>query len=146
MAEIKRPGEYGHNNEDKAFTDSDAVRGGGRVVADRAALYALASKSDQLKQRVTRVWLASEAVTLVLIDATKIDEAAGWEEDASGLSFTPLLASELDTDKADFAGLALRPLLIKIINALGEGTSGETLTILDVQGDDAVSITLVTAS
>ena len=39
-----------------------------------------------------------------------------------GTAFVPLLASELNNDKSAYAGLALRPLLVKLINALGTGT------------------------
>lgn len=35
--------------------------------------------------------------------------------------FLPLLASELNADKVGYAGLALRPLLIKLVNAIGTG-------------------------
>jgi hypothetical protein len=46
-----------------------------------------------------------------------------WQEVVDASSFTALLASELGAGKADYAGLALRPLLIKIIGALGTGTT-----------------------
>jgi hypothetical protein len=36
-------------------------------------------------------------------------------------TFTPLLATELNANKADYANLALHPLLIKLVNAQGAG-------------------------
>ena len=59
--EVGRAGEYGHNNADKSFVDSDFVRGGARSVTNLTELYALSSKSDQLKERATIVWVASES-------------------------------------------------------------------------------------
>lgn len=82
---ILRPDEYKHQNPDLAFTDSDSVRGGARVVANRAALYALASKADQLKQDVTVVRIKADAdnggasTQVLLVDITKINSTAGWQ-------------------------------------------------------------------
>lgn len=82
---ITRPDEYKHTNPDLAIADSDGVRGGRRAVADRAALYALSVKADQLKQDVTVVRVKADsdngnaATDLLLIDASKIGQAAGWQ-------------------------------------------------------------------
>ena len=78
---INRPDIYQHNNPDNAIADSDFVRGGGRVVPDLPGLYALSSKSDQLKVRVTRVWVTGLSSYYVLVDASNIGNAAGWLAD-----------------------------------------------------------------
>lgn len=75
---LKYPDEIKHNNPDYAIVDAEFVRGGGRVVDDLTALYALSTKADQLKVRVTRVWVTSEAKYYVLVDNTKINQSAGW--------------------------------------------------------------------
>jgi hypothetical protein len=49
-----------------------------------------------------------------------------WQEVVSADSFTPILPIELDAAKASYAGMALRPLLIKIIGALGTATTVTT--------------------
>jgi hypothetical protein len=46
-----------------------------------------------------------------------------WQEVVSADSFTFLLASELSTSKKAYAGLALRPLLIKLIEELNTGST-----------------------
>lgn len=87
---VNKPDAYQHNNPDLAFVDADFVRGGGRVVSDLTALYALSTKADQLKVRVTRVWVTSEAKYYVLVDNTKINQSAGWTiETTGGGSGTP---------------------------------------------------------
>lgn len=92
---IKRPDLYEHQNPDLAIVDSDGVRGGRRVATDRAALYALASKADQLKEQVTVVRVLSEGLNLRLVDATQIGSAAGWEPESSGTGGTPYNDAEL---------------------------------------------------
>jgi hypothetical protein len=51
-----------------------------------------------------------------------------WQEVVSADSFTALLPTELDAGKGAYAGLALRPLLIKIVGALGTATTITTTT------------------
>jgi hypothetical protein len=46
-----------------------------------------------------------------------------WQEVVDNSSFTPLLASELNPGKSAYAGLALRPLLIALVNGIGTGTT-----------------------
>ena len=77
---IKKIAEYEHGNANLAFADSDFVRGGGRVVADLNALYQLSSKSDQLKQDVTIVFVTSENAFYVLSDDGNIGNATGWTD------------------------------------------------------------------
>lgn len=84
--EVGRAGEYGHNNADKSFVDSDFVRGGARSVDNLTALYALSSKSDQLKERATIVWVDSESKYYTLKDKANIHNVAGWEVFSSGTS------------------------------------------------------------
>lgn len=80
---ILRPDLYSHNNPDLAFVDSNSVRGGNRTVADLTALYALSSKSDQLKQYVTRVFVQSNSKWYTLIDINNIGNSLGWAVDAA---------------------------------------------------------------
>ena len=75
---IKRPDLYEHNNPDLAFVDSTFVRGGTRAVANLTALYALSSKVDQLAERITRVWVASEAKYYVLTNISSVGSSGGW--------------------------------------------------------------------
>jgi hypothetical protein len=49
-----------------------------------------------------------------------------WQEVVSADSFTPLLASELNPGKGAYAGLALRPLLIALVNGIGTATTVTT--------------------
>lgn len=83
---ITRPDEYGHQNPDEAFVDGDHVRGGRRAATDRQDLYALASKADQLKVNVTivRILVDDEhggaTTEVLLVDAARIGEAAGWQD------------------------------------------------------------------
>lgn len=73
-AEITRPGEMGHGNANKAFTDSDAVRGGSRRVAALVNLTdaTMVAKVDQLKDKVTLVWVDAESGYYRLKDITKV--------------------------------------------------------------------------
>lgn len=86
---VGKPDEYQHNNEDRAYVDSDFVRGGGRYVPDRAALYALAAKADQLKEHVSVVRVLQDAdngglkTKVVLVDLANAGNARGWELDGS---------------------------------------------------------------
>lgn len=87
---IKRPDIYEHNNPNLAIVDSDFVRGGGRVVANLTELYALANKIDQLKERVTKVYVISEEITYVLVNKSDITggvfNSTAWEEESGGMS------------------------------------------------------------
>jgi hypothetical protein len=96
---IRRPDEYGHNNPDYAIADSDSVRGGGRVVADLAALYALSSKTDQLKVRVTRVWVTAEGKYYVLKDIANVGNSNGWEIEVTGGGSTIIYSTDIEADK-----------------------------------------------
>jgi hypothetical protein len=101
---IKRPDIYEHNNPVLAIVDSDFLRGGGRVVADLTALYALSSNSDQLKERVTKVWVTAESAYYILIDDTNIGNSNGWEEETGGATawgtITGTLSSQTDLQSA----------------------------------------------
>ena len=79
--QIGRAGEYGHNNSEKAFIDSDFVRGGIRKVADDSGLTGLSSSSDQLKQDVTIVYHEADDKFYLLTDDTNINSKAnGWTD------------------------------------------------------------------
>jgi hypothetical protein len=100
---IKRPDIYEHNNPVLSIADSDFVRGGGRVVADLTALYALSSNSDQLKERVTKVYVTSETAYYILIDDANIGNSNGWLEESSSTawgSITGTLSSQTDLQTA----------------------------------------------
>lgn len=81
---IKRPDIYENNNPVFPIADSDFVKGGGRVVADLTALYGLSDRPNQLKQRVTRVYVTAEAAYYILIDESNIGSPTGWEIDTGG--------------------------------------------------------------
>jgi hypothetical protein len=87
---INRPDEYKHQNPDLAIADSDGVRGGRRTVPDRAALYALASKADQLKENVTIVRIRADGengggpTEVLLVDDANIGSSAGWQLYSTG--------------------------------------------------------------
>lgn len=85
---ILRPDIYEHNNPNNAFVDSDFVRGGGRVVANLAALYNLNTKTDQLKERVTRVWVSSANAYYILTSMTNVGNSNGWTIDSASSSGT----------------------------------------------------------
>lgn len=86
---VNKPDEYQHNNPNLAFVDADFIRGGGRVVDDLTALYALSTKADQLKVRVTRVWVTAEAKYYVLKDMANVANTNGWEVESTGGEFEP---------------------------------------------------------
>lgn len=117
---VKKADEYGHNNEDNAFVDGDFVRGGPRKAVDRAALYALVTKADQLKQHVTEVRVLSDAehngatTKLLLVDDTNIGNVAGWElVEAGGPSTGPAYtAAALATSEP---GFRLSPALAALV-------------------------------
>jgi hypothetical protein len=100
---IKRPDIYEHNNPVLAIVDSDFLRGGGRVVADLTALYALSNRPDQLKERVTKVYVTAEAAYYILVDDTNIGNASGWLEESSAVTWgaiTGTLSSQTDLQTA----------------------------------------------
>jgi hypothetical protein len=78
---LKKPDIYEHNNPDRAIADSDFVRGGIRsAVADLPALYALSSKSDQLKENATQVFVVSENNFYLLKSIANVGNSNGWQE------------------------------------------------------------------
>jgi hypothetical protein len=87
---VLKPDEYGHQNPNLAFVDSDSTRGGARRVANRAGLYALAAKVDQLKENVTVVTILSDAdnggakTRVLLSSIANVGNAQGWELQGNG--------------------------------------------------------------
>jgi len=81
---IKKIAEYQHGNASLAFVDSDYVRGGIRTVASFSDLLALSSKSDQLKEDVTIVYVSNDNKYYVLSDEGNIGATGGWT-DLSGI-------------------------------------------------------------
>lgn len=77
---VTKPDEYKNNNPNRAFVDSDFVRGGGRVVADLTSLYSLTPKIDQLKESVTLVYVKANSIAYLLIDIINVANSSGWEE------------------------------------------------------------------
>jgi hypothetical protein len=51
-----------------------------------------------------------------------------WQEVVDNSSFTALTANEVNPGKGAYAGLALRPLLIALVNGIGTGTTTVTTT------------------
>lgn len=83
---IKRPDIYEHNNPLYSVVDSEFVRGGGKVVANLTALYALTTKADQLKQFITKVYVTDLQKTYTLVDINNIGNSSGWAEEAANSS------------------------------------------------------------
>lgn len=80
MAIVGKPGEYGHNDPNRAFVDSDGLRGGWRTqVTALTDLYAMEPKSDQLKERSTVIYVTKEDAYFSLIDMANISNANGWK-------------------------------------------------------------------
>jgi hypothetical protein len=140
---IRRPDEYGHNNPDYAIADSDSVRGGGRVVADLTALYALSSKTDQLKVRVTRVWVIAEATYYVLKDLTNVSNADGWEIESTGESVeysTNIEADKLSTTKVSAIKTLYDWAIGKFQSVLVSGTNIKTINSTSILGSGDIVI------
>lgn len=140
---IKRPDEYGHNNPDYAIADSDSVRGGGRAVDDLSSLYALSSKADQLKARVTRVWVIAEAKYYVLKDLTNVSNADGWEIESTGESVE--YSTDIEADKASATKVSAIKTLYdwavgKFQSVLVSGTNIKTINSTSILGSGDIVI------
>ena len=112
---IRRPDEYVHQNDSNAIVDELNVRGGRRVVANLAELYALSSIPDKLAEQITIVRVVNEDKNYRLVDKNNIGNASGWIID---LSVTPPEVAISSTEPAE--------LNIKIWGKLN------TLTDLDI--------------
>lgn len=90
-----QPDEYAHNNPNNAFTDSGMVRGGGRVTADLNTLLTdFVGKTDQMKEKVTLVWVESEESYYQLRSIANIGTlATGWKKFKTGSSLMKWVAS-----------------------------------------------------
>lgn len=104
---IKKPDEIEHNNPNYAVVDSEFVRGGKKVVATLAALYALVQKTDQLKENYTEVFVLSELKSYRLKNISNVGNSSGWEEITYGgggiQKITITERSELDAIKGENA-------------------------------------------
>lgn len=86
---VKYPDILEHNNPILALVDADFIRGGGRVVADTTALYALSSRPDQLKENVTEVFVISLGYKMRLSNAAQAGNSSGWSPDATPITVDP---------------------------------------------------------
>jgi hypothetical protein len=121
---IKRPDIYEHNNPVLAIVDSNFLKGGGRVVADLTALYALSDRPDQLKERVTRVYVTAESAYYVLVDDASIGTSAGWEVESSGGGNPSGVSGAIQfSDGSAFASDAANLFWDDTNNRLGIGTN-----------------------
>lgn len=77
-----------HNNPDLAYVDANFIRGGGRVTANLSTLLTdFASKTDQLKENVTTVYVISEGLVYRLKSLTNIGTlSTGWKKETVDLS------------------------------------------------------------
>ena len=124
---IKRPDIYEHNNPVLAIVDSNFLKGGGRVVADLTALYALSDRPDQLKERVTRVYVTAESAYYVLVDDASIGTSAGWEVESSGGGSPSGVSGAIQfSDGSAFASDAANLFWDDTNNRLGIGTNAPT--------------------
>ena len=135
---ITRADEYQHNNQDYAFVDSSFVRGGGRVVANLTALYALSTKLDQLKERITKVWVTAESAYYILIDVGNVSNSSGWLIDTGGIqNYTHIQGSVSSTWTINH-NLGFRP-SITVIDSGGSQAIGD-------RTDPTVNQTILTFS
>lgn len=105
---IKDPDIREHNNPKLAEIDSNFVRGGGRVVTNLTALYALSDNIDQLKERVTKVWVTSENKNYILKNISDISDGlfnpSAWEIEAVNEKMTESeYTGETGTKKVNYA-------------------------------------------
>ena len=136
---IKRPDIYEHNNPVLAIVDSNFLKGGGRVVADLTALYALSDRPDQLKERVTRVYVTAESAYYVLVDDASIGTSAGWEVESSGGGNPSGVSGAIQfSDGSAFASDAANLFWDDTNNRLGIGTNAPN-SLLNVIGSGSVS-------
>jgi hypothetical protein len=78
---IKRPDIYEHNNPNLPIADSDFVKGGIRsAVQSLSDLYALTTKTSQLKQHSTQIYVSGENKFYVLKDINNVGNSNGWQE------------------------------------------------------------------
>jgi hypothetical protein len=77
-----------HNNPDLAYVDANFIRGGGRVTANLSTLLTdFASKTDQLKENITTVYVISEGLVYRLKSIANIGTlATGWKKETVDLS------------------------------------------------------------
>jgi hypothetical protein len=138
---IKRPDIYEHNNPVLAIVDSNFLKGGGRVVADLTALYALSDRPDQLKERVTRVYVTAESAYYVLVDDASIGTSAGWEVESGGGGNPSGVSGAIQfSDGSAFASDAANLFWDDTNNRLGIGTNAPS-TSLHVKGSGTTSAT-----
>jgi len=102
---LNKPDILQHNNPNNAIADTNFVRGGARSVANLSELYSLvATKSDQLKENVTRIYVSGEDKYYLLKNIANANNSNGWKNEnyvyASGTqtisgvkNFTNLLTS-----------------------------------------------------
>jgi hypothetical protein len=149
---IYRPDIYEHNNPNNAIADASFVKGGARSVSTLSDLYALATtKSDQLKENVTRVYVSTEDKFYLLKNLSSASNINGWKlenyvfttgaQTVSGAkTFTNLITTNqfkmYDIDAFDVSGVNInindgqvnfknRPYVNGSgVRLLGEGTDG----------------------
>jgi hypothetical protein len=127
---IKRPDIYEHNNPVLAIVDSNFLKGGGRVVADLTALYALSDRPDQLKERVTRVYVTAESAYYVLVDDASIGTSAGWEVESGGGGNPSGVSGAIQfSDGSAFASDAANLFWDDTNNRLGIGTNAPSSSL-----------------
>lgn len=129
MADILRPGEYGHGNPTKAFVDSSFVRGGGRTTASLVTLLTdFIGKEDQLEDRITLVWVTSENSFYQLKDKLNVGVIGSWSKFKTGSD--EVLNNLTTTDKTSLVGA------INEVNAKPSGGGGVTY----IQQGDNVTV------
>ncbi len=86
MAGIAFPDFLKHNNSVDYLVDSYSVKGGGIVVADTTALYALSAAPNKLKEKITIAYVTALSQYYILTDITNIGNSAGWTLDPGSLA------------------------------------------------------------
>jgi hypothetical protein len=137
---VTKPDELQHNNPDLALVDSRFIRGGYRSVVDLAALYTLATKTDQLKQNVTAVYVQADGLYYRLVDINNIGNATGWKQT------TDVSPADLSNKLNVGSNNSLSTSGPKIIEATPDGTLQAMYTARNGFEDDPDIIAALTAA
>jgi hypothetical protein len=136
-----------HNNPDKAYVDADFLRGGGRVTANLTTLLTdFTTKTDQLKENVTTVYVISEQFVYRLKSIANIGSLTnGWKKETADLTAVNSRLDAVEANKASIsdvtAGDAAVIAQLTGTAPVNAGTLGKLYTMLQglqalINGDD----------
>jgi hypothetical protein len=136
-----------HNNPDKAYVDADFLRGGGRITANLTTLLTdFTTKTDQLKENVTTVYVISEQFVYRLKSIANIGSLTnGWKKETADLTAVNSRLDAVEANKASVsdvtAGDAAVIAQLTGTAPINAGTLGKLYTMLQglqalINGDD----------